>query len=222
MLDKEIGFTLSGREILFVGILLGICFVWCAICFIISIRRGEKQDEKCTRKCIHMLRKDFLYMGVIASIAVVLLLTLTFATDGNAVNYFSFAGMLSSIILSVVAIFMTINSENESKEAKIQLDKSVEKMEATAQKIELDFSKWTQSNQLLLEELEKQADSNKVLLDELGKQKVRFESMLSDSQSIIEQNKELYRKMDGMTSVNVDMAKKGSQWSGFSQKGSQQ
>ena len=135
MLDNEISFSLSGREILFIVILLGICLIWCAICFIISVRRGEKQDEKCTRKCIHMLRKDFLYMGVIASIAVVLLLTLTFATDGNAVNYFSFAGMLSAIILSVVAIFMTINSENESKEAKIQLDKSVAKMEATAQNL---------------------------------------------------------------------------------------
>ena len=60
---------------------------------------------------------------------IVVLLTLTFVNNENAVNYFSFAGTLSSIILSVVAIFMTINSENESKDAKTQLDRSIVKME---------------------------------------------------------------------------------------------
>ena len=206
MLDKEISFILGGREILFIVILLGICLVWCAICFITSMRRGEKQDEKCTRKCIHMLRKDFLYMGVIASIAVVLLLTLTFSNDGNAVNYFSFAGMLSSIILSVVAIFMTINSENESKETKIQLDKSVSKLESTAQKIEEASAVWKKSNQSLLEEFDKQ--------------KKIFEEILSSSQSILEQSKEINRKVDDMISVNdMEMAESGNAWSGKSQKG---
>lgn len=211
MLNNEISFSLSCREILCVVILLGICFVWCAICFIISMRRGEKQDEKCTRKCIHMLRKDFLYMGVIASITVVLLLTLTFATDGNAVNYFSFAGMLSSIILSVIAIFMTINSENESKEAKIQLDKSIEKMENTAQKIEKDFSKSTESNEKLLAELEKQAKANSTLLTELEIQKKKFEDMLSSAMSILEESKKLNQKMDNMLPVRektIDMLKR--------------
>lgn len=190
MLDKEISFILSSREILFVGILLGICFVWCAIFFIISIRNGEKQDEKCTRKCIHMLRKDFLYMGVIASIAVVLLLTLTFASDGNAVNYFSFAGMLSSIILSVVAIFMTINSENQSKEAKIQLDKSVEKMEDTAKKIEQASEKL---NELIC----------KILPE--------FEKLQKSFDKLQEQNSELSEKMDNIkTTINI--GKSGNRW----------
>lgn len=205
MLDNEISFTLSGREILFVVILLGICLVWCAICFIISIRSGEKQDEKCTRKCIHMLRKDFLYMGVIASITVVLLLTLTFATDGNAVNYFSFAGMLSSIILSVVAIFMTINSENESKEAKIQLDKSVAKMEDTAQKLEEAAKEWKESNGSLLNKFDEQKDV--------------FENILSSSQSILEQSKEINRKVDDMIAENnMDFSGNKDGWSDVSQK----
>lgn len=205
MLDNEISFTLSGREILFVVILLGICLVWCAICFIISIRSGEKQDEKCTRKCIHMLRKDFLYMGVIASITVVLLLTLTFATDGNAVNYFSFAGMLSSIILSVVAIFMTINSENESKEAKIQLDKSVAKMEDTAQKLEEAAKEWKESNGSLLNKFDEQKDV--------------FEDILSSSQSILEQSKGINRKVDDMIAENnMDFSGNKDGWSDVSQK----
>lgn len=200
MLDKEISFSLSGREILFIAILLGICLIWCAICFIISVRRGEKQDEKCTRKCIHMLRKDFLYMGVIASIAVVLLLTLTFASDGNAVNYFSFAGMLSSIILSVVAIFMTINSENESKEAKIQLDKSVAKMEATVQKIEEASGEWKESNRELMLKFENQ--------------KKTFEDILERAQDILEESKQLNRQVGDMLPQVIDVAESGNKWSG--------
>lgn len=207
MLDKEISFSLSGREILFIAILLGICLVWCAICFIISMRRGEKQDEKCTRKCIHMLRKDFLYMGVIASIAVVLLLTLTFATDGNAVNYFSFAGMLSSIILSVVAIFMTINSENESKEAKIQLDKSVAKMEATAQKLEEASKEWKGSNRELLVQLENQ---KKTFEEILGSS----QTMLDECRFILEESKRLNRKVDDIIPQVIDVAGSGKKWSG--------
>lgn len=207
MLDKEISFILSGREILFVGILLGICFVWCAICFIITVRRGEKQDEKCTRKCIHMLRKDFLYMGVIASITVVLLLTLTFATDGNAVNYFSFAGMLSSIILSVVAIFMTINSENESKEAKIQLDKSVAKMEATAQKLEEASKEWKGSNRELLVQFENQ----KKIFEEILRSS---QTMLDECRIILEESKQLNKKVDDIIPQVIDVAGSGKKWRG--------
>lgn len=207
MLDKEISFILGGREILFIVILLGICLVWCAICFITSMRRGEKQDEKCTRKCIHMLKKDFLYMGVIASIAVVLLLTLTFATDGNAVNYFSFAGMLSSIILSVVAIFMTINSENESKEAKIQLDKSVAKMEATAQKLEEASKEWKGSNRELLVQFENQ---KKTFEEILGSS----QTMLDECRFILEESKRLNRKVDDIIPQVIDVAGSGKQWSG--------
>ncbi len=207
MLDKEISFILSGREILFVGILLGICFVWCAICFIITVRRGEKQDEKCTRKCIHMLRKDFLYMGVIASITVVLLLTLTFATDGNAVNYFSFAGMLSSIILSVVAIFMTINSENESKEAKIQLDKSVAKMEATAQKLEEASKEWKGSNRELLVQFENQKKTFEEILRS-------SQTMLDECRIILEESKQLNKKVDDIIPQVIDVAGSGKKWRG--------
>ena len=71
-------------------------------------------------------------MSVIAGIIIVVLLALTFTNDKEAVNYFSFAGTLSSIILSVVAIFMTINSENESKDAKRQMDMSVQQLKDTA------------------------------------------------------------------------------------------
>ena len=75
-------------------------------------------------------------MSIIAGIVIVILLTLTFAKNENAINYFSFAGTLSSIILSVVAIFMTINSENESKDAKTQLDRAIAKMEESTQAVE--------------------------------------------------------------------------------------
>ena len=88
------------------------------------------------------MKKDFIYISVIAGMVIVVLLTLTFVNNENAVNYFSFAGTLSSIILSVVAIFMTINSENESKDAKTQLDRSIVKMEESTSAVKKASDDW--------------------------------------------------------------------------------
>ena len=140
----------------FVGIVL---FAVCALLFVVfclCTKKLQKHlDDDCDRKCVYLLKKDFIYISVIAGMVIVVLLTLTLANNENAVNYFSFAGTLSSIILSVVAIFMTINSENESKDAKIQLDISVSKLENTSKEITHLAEEWQASAQNLQNRLEK-------------------------------------------------------------------
>ena len=121
----------------------------------ISDREADLND--CNNRCILLLKKDFIYFGIIAGIVIVVLLTLTFANNRDAVNYFSFAGTLSSIILSVVAIFMTINSENESKDAKSQLDRSIIQMEKVVEDIKRLSTEW----KLTAEDVQKQLDDVK-------------------------------------------------------------
>lgn len=128
--------ALTGIVLLAVFVLL--CWVFC-----LCTKKLQKHlDNDCDRRCVYLLKKDFIYMSIIAGIVIVILLTLTFAKNENAINYFSFAGTLSSIILSVVAIFMTINSENESKDAKTQLDRSIAKMEESTQAVEKASDDW--------------------------------------------------------------------------------
>lgn len=140
---------MQGKEIVigyktFTAIIVAI-----VLCILIRIiywlcTRGLKPElsANCSQKCRYLLKKDFIYMSVIAGIIIVVLLALTFTNDKEAVNYFSFAGTLSSIILSVVAIFMTINSENESKDAKSQMDISIHRLEKTGNDISELSEKW--------------------------------------------------------------------------------
>ena len=113
------------------------------------------------------MKKDFIYISVIAGMVIVVLLTLTFANNENAVNYFSFAGTLSSIILSVVAIFMTINSENESKDAKTQLDRSIVKMEESTNAVKKASDDWEETVIDLQERLDTVRDEINEVLREI-------------------------------------------------------
>lgn len=152
----------------FVGIVL---FAVCALLFVVfclCTKKLQKHlDNDCDRKCVYLLKKDFIYISVIAGMVIVVLLTLTFVNNENAVNYFSFAGTLSSIILSVVAIFMTINSENESKDAKTQLDRSIVKMEESTSAVKKASDDWKDTVIDLQERLDTVRDEINEVLREI-------------------------------------------------------
>lgn len=132
---------------------------------------------------MYLLKKDFIYMSIIAGIVIVILLTLTFAKDENAINYFSFAGTLSSIILSVVAIFMTINSENESKDAKTQLDRSIAKMEESTQAVEKASDDWKNT----VTELQGRLDTVRVEIEDVLE---RIQKVADQNDQILVHSKE--------------------------------
>ena len=168
------------------------------LCILIRIiywlcTQGLKPElsANCSQKCRYLLKKDFIYMSVIAGIIIVVLLALTFTNDKEAVNYFSFAGTLSSIILSVVAIFMTINSENESKDAKSQMDISIHRLEKTGNDISELSEKWqsTVSN----------------LQEKLDDQKSDISETLRQLQDMYDQYKALNLKLDkAIPTYNID------------------
>ena len=118
-------------------------------------------------------------MSVIAGIIIVVLLALTFTNDKEAVNYFSFAGTLSSIILSVVAIFMTINSENESKDAKRQMDMSVQQLKDTAASVEKLWKNTVDDFQKKMDEqtqnMKKVIDQSQMIYDQYQSLKIKID-----------------------------------------------
>lgn len=189
---------MQGKEIVigyktFTAIIVAI-----VLCILIRIiywlcTQGLKPElsANCSQKCRYLLKKDFIYMSVIAGIIIVVLLALTFTNDKEAVNYFSFAGTLSSIILSVVAIFMTINSENESKDAKSQMDISIHRLEKTGNDISELSEKWqsTVSN----------------LQEKLDDQKSDISETLRQLQDMYDQYKALNLKLDkAIPTYNID------------------
>lgn len=115
----------------FIVVLILLC-----ICLIgyIGIHRGREIicKDKCSRddeQCKTVMAKDFVYMAAIFSIVVVIAVSFAMYHDDTAVAYFAFAGTVTSIILSVIAIIMTINSEQRSENVKIQLDKAMQSLE---------------------------------------------------------------------------------------------
>ncbi|MFV0497472.1 MAG: hypothetical protein ACK5L0_04765 [Candidatus Fimivivens sp.] len=103
----------------------------------------NSNNQNCSANCIVLLKKDFVYCLIIFAIFFVLLLVLAFTNSPNAFDHFSFASTLTSIILSVIAIFMTLLNESKSDNIKSRIDASVEKVESVTdqlQKIALDVN----------------------------------------------------------------------------------
>ncbi|MEQ2930133.1 hypothetical protein AAAV48_14540 [Agathobaculum butyriciproducens] len=205
---------MQGKEIVigyktFTAIIVAI-----VLCILIRIiywlcTQGLKPElsANCSQKCRYLLKKDFIYMSVIAGIIIVVLLALTFTNDKEAVNYFSFAGTLSSIILSVVAIFMTINSENESKDAKRQMDMSVQQLKDTAASVEKlwkntvdDFQKkmdeQTQNMEITFQQSQETYDLFQSLNEKMDEQTQNMKKVIDQSQKIYDQYQSLKIKID--------------------------
>lgn len=192
---QDITLNIDVRAILFVLISWivfgGILLVW--NCCTKDRRTINKDVDNCNGKCILLIKKDFIYFGIIAGMVIVVLLTLTFANNTNAVNYFSFAGTLSSIILSVVAIFMTINSENESKDAKRQMDMSVQQLKDTAASVEKLWKNTVDDFQKKMDEQAQKMDEQAQKMDE---QAQNMEKIFQQSQETYDLYQSLNEKMD--------------------------
>lgn len=91
------------------------------IAFIIVIvlncgSNGSFATYRCNeeKECEKLLKKDIVYCFIIFFLFVVGLLTWKLGDNKTVFDQISFAGTVSSIILSVIAIFMTIASENKN------------------------------------------------------------------------------------------------------------
>lgn len=92
----------------------------------------NKQGEKCEK----LMQKDYTYLLVIVTIIIVVLISLSLYTDQQAMNLFSFASTITSIILSVIAIIMTITSETKNASTKEKLEESAKQIQMTTELLE--------------------------------------------------------------------------------------
>lgn len=92
----------------------------------------NKQGEKCEK----LMQKDHTYLLVIVTIIIVILISLSLYTDQQAMNLFSFASTITSIILSVIAIIMTITSETKNASTKEKLEESAKQIQMTTELLE--------------------------------------------------------------------------------------
>ena len=102
----------------------------------------SKQMGDCKEYYCHKIKeRDYLYCVILLFIVIVFICTITMIRDENVADYLSFAGTVSSIILSVLAIIMTILAEKKMEVEKIKTDNLVATMEACTDKTKENLKK---------------------------------------------------------------------------------
>lgn len=132
-------------------------------------------DDTCFKeKCISLYKKDMHYIEIIFAIIVIILLVNLFIGKKDALEYFSFASTITSIILSVLAIMMTIFSDAKNENTKSLINKSIDSLEKAIKTIE-----------------EHTQEMNNVS----DKQRETFEKILENSSDILERTKGLEKSV---------------------------
>lgn len=83
-----------------------------------------------------MQYKDLFYICIILGICIVVIFSFVFYDNQDAINLFSFASTLASIILSIVAIFISISGERAQELHRSQIAETAKKLENTRVKLE--------------------------------------------------------------------------------------
>lgn len=93
----------------------------------------ECQDRR--EDCVHLARNNFWHMVIGFGIILYFVVVDLFVNNQEALNYFSFASTIASIILSVIAIIMTIINEQKSDNVKTAIDNSVRSLKDSSKEI---------------------------------------------------------------------------------------
>ena len=112
---------------------------------------GTKTKEKCPA----LMQKDFNHLIILFAVIMVFGFTNILIGDTSAFEYISFASTITSIVLSVIAIFMTISSESKTDNIKIAIDESVRRLEETAENVRNYTERLGEQEQTIRDILEK-------------------------------------------------------------------
>ena len=85
--------------------------------------------------CRKLVEHDFKYIMVLLFFIVVFICTLVLGNNSKVMEYISFAGTVSSLILSVLAIIMTMLSESKNEGTKASIDSILSETQKSVDKI---------------------------------------------------------------------------------------
>ena len=83
------------------------------------------------QKCPNMIKKDLSHLLILFIIVLAFLISGPLYQEDKAMDFFSFASTIASIILSVVAIIFSITGESRTEGLKRVLDNAIKKLEET-------------------------------------------------------------------------------------------
>ena len=125
--------------------------------------RNTSAERDCT-SCQILQNKDLFYLCVIMGICLIVVFSFVFYSNQEAINLFSFASTLTSIILSVIAIFMSINGEKTQELHRNQIQLTAAKLEDTRLKLDGNIGILNQRLDKLDVNLQKALDNTDTLI----------------------------------------------------------
>lgn len=168
--------------------ILGFVFL-CAlvILFALFISRNcncsIKQNECDMTYCESLKQHDLKCCILIMFICIVFICTLAFGNYKPVIEYISFAGTITSIILSVLAIMMTLLSEASSNDAKVKMDNHLNLVQDLSDKADTQIKKIEELANVLSE---KEANNEKIINKQ--NEMIRKQAELMNHVSYIEKN----------------------------------
>lgn len=130
--------TSNPWPIIIILILIIVSMVAYLIGFSIKLKIDSSKNnhsDVCRSSCTHIVKHDLIYISIIGVLVIIILLTQVLYNNTEFGEQLNFAGTISSIILSVLAIMMTINGENKQELTKGSLDKSTATISQASEKL---------------------------------------------------------------------------------------
>lgn len=125
--------------------------------FILNSSSCIKVTKCSDNNCGCLSKRDFIYNVIILLMLLVFVSTFVLGDNDTILAYISFASTITSIILSILAIFMTVLSEYKNENTKNKIDIATIKIESSKNeltKLQENLSKNLSSYKDLLEKLD--------------------------------------------------------------------
>lgn len=142
-----------------------------------------KQIECEMTYCESLKQHDLKCCILIMFICIIFICTLAFGNYKPVIEYISFAGTITSIILSVLAIMMTLLSEASSNDAKVKMDNHLNLVQDLSDKADSQIKKIEELANVLSE---KEANNEKIINKQ--NEMIRKQAELMNHVSYIEKN----------------------------------
>ena len=125
-------------------------------------------DDDGKKKCTTLAERDVLYLTILFVFVIIFLMTITMGSSDESNKLFSFASTLTSIVLSLVAIIMTIYSEYKNERAASSLSLAIKTIEYASDNLRNQTDRQIQELKDLNEQLKNEFYKINIKLDEIN------------------------------------------------------
>lgn len=149
---------------------------------------SASEDGECNRRpCNRLLKRDFIYCVAILILCIIFVATFVMGDCKNIYDYLSFASTVTSIILSVLAITMTLLAESKNDATKGQIEHYVNKVEVFSKDTDEQIKKIDN----IYKQMQERFDTYKTIVDQQNNLLIKQEQLKKDLDKIIKRTEDI-------------------------------